>query len=1062
MLMLKPLGWQSRPLIHPPLGQQSVLGGAMPLGVSAEIIAQTFPILQLALEQSELNSLDQNLDWLDRNWESNSSESEEVAPSQLQIQLLETPSAEAPTPQPEPISEFQNESIAASSFDDIPTPPSKPFELLHTQITRKPLGIDSPLGNREPLEPIQPITEPITELITEPITEPITEIDSPSYAIESAPAAESIQRFSSSEEPALTASLPETVYSSATEPEIISRQSEISDQISLYASQEVSHPESSITRLETETEPVILHPDPSVLSQSDNQPSLHALTVSSPSDQEADNSLSISENTQETAIYTGSTSALETSQSFDSGEQNLVLTDFVAPIEPSTDLVSPSSVSLSPTEPTESVTTDSATLLDSLTVSFDETSRPVSEAHLLLETAPESVQLMLVEALAEPSILETMLETGSETILGAIPETISETVAQPSIQPTVESMNESTSELIESTETHLDPAPLNADEYITESTVTGESIAISDSLVVLPDEVSSPDVEISTLAESVNSMQTTQSKATSFDQPVLSQSDSLSLPHDSVQQNLAFTNLATPIEPSATSLVSAFSTSSLPTESTTSITIKPTTLSDLLDVSLDEASRPDSEIGSFSEVTPESVETVNLVQSEVTTKPPILEESSETVSGIAPQPLVQFNDEPNSEVSGELTSESIAVSETYFNPALPLESNAVPPSADQYTAQSINSPESLPQRLAAILDDSTSLLHPIQPAPVEADSTSDLLPNMTLSNVQTTPDEVQQTLQSLHSTEALQRVEAITDSEQASTSQKIDPIQAQTDLNASELSDSQHRIDQVSIAKSDKTTEQLSIIQEHDLESSSLQTFGETVAPVIVEAEKPQVDVSDSSASQQDVVQLHRNQSQTPDASTLSTQPIPDSWSSLSELIAQDSTQPTPWQETLDSLDAIAQPDLQPDLQAEALPLESLEDSLEVDTPDQTTIQPKVDSPTAVTVSPDSEPADSSQAQSPTDEQLDQIASIIYSQLRQRFVIDRERQGQFLSGHSLWLGEATLLEQVGANSNTSQKFQKTIIDSMPFNTALEKLTAEIYTLLRIQIELDRERSALYF
>lgn len=911
----------------------------MPLGTTAEIIAQTFPVLQLALEQSASNSQSDQVLWSDWSWESKSPEPNDATSfhnlassiSEPQISRFEAPSVETSIPQTESIVESQLDSQTESSdaaLEQVST--AKTFELLHPQITRKPLGAESPLGNREPLEPI----------------EPSIEADFPVTTTEPAASAEvSIQR-DSSEAAVFTPSL-EIIDSSATEPE--------RDGILPILSQSLVPQSEPFERLEAEPEPVsspLIHQPVTFLSDSQSSPQSTS-TMLSELHEERDNSRLISKSTEETELSTSSTSAPETNQLSDSADQNSALTDLDKPSDRPTeraviDLISPAATSLPSTEPTASVTTNQTESPDAQA----DLPEKASETNLEIPTLIESVNSEQVEEQAKLSISGTPTETPVQ--LSAEPITLSNT------NPT--------------------------------SNLESEFVSLS------VDEVTQPDVDQSeSLAEPSASIQTDNSTSLLYQiQPTFIENESTS---------------HTPLPDTQTQPVET----QLPLLHTTSVELQQTPQSveqfnipDMESITASEQAHDEVQAGLLDESGSTSSQKADWIQAKHDSdsqKPLDSEDEVNQVSTVEPrQTMEEFSIE-------ECNAESLTDQQALDLP-MPTEANVSRSIMDSVNLQ---------------MNDSETLKTPIKSSQADRFTTelSQLDGFATITSTDQTINSTDQTINEQTSQET-------GDEPQSSgkiSSTVADINQANTELPAVQLT-----------------------FQPMDLESPQL--------------------------AGEDTIQH-----QTSDA-LIQSQSIPDSWSSLSELVG-DSVESAPWQETLDSLDTIAQPDSQTNsqnslvfashtdsqfkLQPDGL-LPSLEntedkatDEIETDTTDQSMIQARAAPLTAA--STNLNPAtNSSQSQTPTDEQLDQLASIIYSQLRQQFVVDRERRGEFLSGHSLWLGEFISSSQTAVKNKatTSEGTQKITFEQMPSNAALEKLTTEIYRLLKLQIELDRERNSLYF
>ena len=193
-----------------------------------------------------------------------------------------------------------------------------------------------------------------------------------------------------------------------------------------------------------------------------------------------------------------------------------------------------------------------------------------------------------------------------------------------------------------------------------------------------------------------------------------------------------------------------------------------------------------------------------------------------------------------------------------------------------------------------------------------------------------------------------------------------------------------------------------------------------------------------------------------------------DSWSNISDLSNQSSTkhseekstasQDRSWQDVTASLTDISEaPTIQRDLQkfieadhsVDAMPeIASSETMIHLRSLEQD--QPEAIAPTS--------PQPTSPKKSTTDdEQLEQLAWIVYHQLRQRLTLDCERQGQ-LTHHPPWIEVIIPTSPKATQSSTSdQSITNTVEMLSPTNAKLSQLTGEIYYRVRSRLEVDRER-----
>lgn len=139
---MKPLGQRDRPFSHV-LALTQPLGGRLPLGISTDVIARTFPVLQLSLEESD--RLAQSPDF-DNEWDFFSNPL--LGEDKGELSPEETSSVTSHyAPQTQQSFAEPNPSENPSTELDV-SPKAEITEILSPSITRNPLGPLTPLGNR--------------------------------------------------------------------------------------------------------------------------------------------------------------------------------------------------------------------------------------------------------------------------------------------------------------------------------------------------------------------------------------------------------------------------------------------------------------------------------------------------------------------------------------------------------------------------------------------------------------------------------------------------------------------------------------------------------------------------------------------------------------------------------------------------------------------------------------------------------------------------------------------------------------------------------------------------
>jgi hypothetical protein len=187
-------------------------------------------------------------------------------------------------------------------------------------------------------------------------------------------------------------------------------------------------------------------------------------------------------------------------------------------------------------------------------------------------------------------------------------------------------------------------------------------------------------------------------------------------------------------------------------------------------------------------------------------------------------------------------------------------------------------------------------------------------------------------------------------------------------------------------------------------------------------------------------------------------QNIPNSWSSISELLGENPTSKK---------------------QDEFAPLFLL--APETTSPSYSLSSPiSTDSSAAEISESSTSPASEEISQQPTtntarqdskieEEQLEMLAQKVYTLLRQRLEIDLERQGKGSVGYPMSLsnitsayGTSTKVKSAPKKSTPGQKTADNPDEVSPADDQLQKLTREVYHQIRQRLEIDRERQGRYY
>lgn len=194
---------------------------------------------------------------------------------------------------------------------------------------------------------------------------------------------------------------------------------------------------------------------------------------------------------------------------------------------------------------------------------------------------------------------------------------------------------------------------------------------------------------------------------------------------------------------------------------------------------------------------------------------------------------------------------------------------------------------------------------------------------------------------------------------------------------------------------------------------------------------------------------------------------VPDSWSSISDLLNQSSTknseekatlQNRSWQDVASSLTDVSNTStIQKDLQ------EFTESDISADAKEETAetlIHPRLEQTQPEMIATTSPQPTSPKNSAPNDEQLEQLAWAIYHQLRQRLALDSEQQGQ-LTNHPPWVEVVIPSSQKATHSSTNdQSISNTIEMLSPTNVKLSHLVGEVYYRVRSRLNLEQERHGL--
>ncbi len=928
--MLKPLGWQFRSLMQSPLGHRSVLGGSVPLGTTTETIAQTFPVLQLSLKETESRfSSEESSDW--RDWS-----------GEFSADPIDSTQGEHSVPPSQNFDPVQTQLSPQSSLgSDLESP--KTFELLHPQITRKPLGAELPLGNREPLEPISPSIESVANV------DAARSANSIDWTEE-----HSLQRFTA---------LP-VVDSS-------------SDSTSFQNDSTLHHNDESGS---------FAHPKPANISSSDGS----HLSSASPQ-------ISLDRPADQTSVYS--------SRELEPPSEPIAADIPLAPVAP--ELVLPSS-SLSALEISDQT---------------DEPTSPIAQTSLNSEDTEADA--------ADPEVFVNLTDRNPESAF-------SETATPESTQSNKPSATE-----------NLNIAALQLPPLSEPTTISSDSDPIEEITPLADAQPYSPSEASPVISEAPSSISSELKQVREVD----TESDSEG---EQVQ---------TSIEPSPTASTVHSTSNVLISDALSIDQVSDSPVSDRAIVPLEhevEKGQPEltaAELQSDLPISPvtEPMQSLNpqlQSSSEPTFPTQLLRKSKDSELISQNENLIQAEADP------ETTGSSPIITDEETVDSLPEKKVALETSSEDHQLTS-EVTKTTDLKLQSELDQSQPPAKNLGETTIAKSADSETT-NIAQTKIATQNSEYQLAASDLAKGESLESLggdtgeEISVESETLPIAPPLTPIEPsiQSRFEASpqqqSLSDAyqvdNHEPQTVELAASDSSS---------PLEKGSQSSFSNPTQP---DGSEPNIIQSASS-----------------DPPSSASERIPDSWTNLSELLGQESTEPSSLQDTIDSLDAVSQPSIQ---RSEEISSFELPESMnETDREDETIaadesvmIQRQTDliSP-ADPIAHDlvSPTATSPQARSPTDEELDQLALVIYSRLRLQFVFEREKTGAFRSGHSLSLGNFILPDRAGTTSsqkNSSQAMNaNSNIDKTPTDAHLEKLTAEINTLLQFQIEFDRERhTVLYF
>ena len=229
------------------------------------------------------------------------------------------------------------------------------------------------------------------------------------------------------------------------------------------------------------------------------------------------------------------------------------------------------------------------------------------------------------------------------------------------------------------------------------------------------------------------------------------------------------------------------------------------------------------------------------------------------------------------------------------------------------------------------------------------------------------------------------------------------------------------------------------------------------------EAEQPSSEIASIARSPAD---------QTQDAPTEreshETSETPDSWSSIPDLLNQTSTkrseekstasQDRSGQDVAASLTNISEaPTIQGDLQKFTEEDHSVDAMSEIASSETMIHLRSLEQTQSEAIAPTSPQPTSPKKSTTDDEQLEQLAWTVYHQLRQRFALDCERQGQ-LTHHPPWIEVIVPTSSKTTQSSTNNQSSTNTIEMLsPTNAKLSQLTGEVYYRIRSRLEVDRER-----
>ncbi|HAZ50099.1 MAG TPA: hypothetical protein DCZ55_38020, partial [Cyanobacteria bacterium UBA11371] len=187
-------------------------------------------------------------------------------------------------------------------------------------------------------------------------------------------------------------------------------------------------------------------------------------------------------------------------------------------------------------------------------------------------------------------------------------------------------------------------------------------------------------------------------------------------------------------------------------------------------------------------------------------------------------------------------------------------------------------------------------------------------------------------------------------------------------------------------------------------------------------------------------------------------QDIPNSWSSISELLGENRTSKK--EDEFAPLSLVA-----PETSSPSYSLSSpiISDSSAGE------ISHSFTSPASEEISQQPRANTAEKGSKIEDEQLEMLAQKVYTLLRQRLEIDLERQGKGSVGSPIWLsnittacGTSNKVKSAPKKSNPGQKTADNPGEVSPADDKLQKLTREVYHQIRQRLEIDRERQGRYY